>query len=56
MAGKKKMVEFDAHKVEKRPQEVTFRTKSGKDVDFIADKAAKVPVHVKFKANPKPKK
>ena len=53
MAENKKTVEFDAHKVEKRPQEVTFRTKAGKEVDFIADKPTKVPVHVKFKAKPK---
>jgi hypothetical protein len=52
MAEKKKTVEFDAHKVAKRPQEVTFRTKSGKEVDFMAEKPTKVPVHVKFKAKP----
>lgn len=53
MAEKKKTVEFDAHKVEKIPQEVNFLTKSGKEVDFVADKPTKVPVHVKFKAKPK---
>lgn len=53
MSTKKETVEFDAHKIEKRPEEVVFRTKSGQKVDFIADKPIKVPVHVKFKAKPK---
>ena len=51
---KKKTVEFDAHKTEKRPAEVVFRTKAGKKVDFVAEKPTKIPVHVKFKAKPKP--
>jgi len=46
----KRKVEFDAHKVVKRPTEVEFATKDGKTVDFLANKKAKVPVHVKFKA------
>lgn len=46
----KKTIEFDAHQTVKRPTEVAFQTKSGKKVDFVADKPTKVPVHVKFKA------
>ncbi len=49
----KKRVEFDAHKVVKKPTEVEFRTKGGKNVDFVALKKKNVPVHVKFKANTK---
>ena len=47
----KKKVEFDAHKVVKKPTEVEFTTNDGKAVDFVARKPTKVPVHVKFKAN-----
>jgi len=47
----KKKVEFDAHKIVKKPTRVDFTTKDGKSVDFVAKKPAKVPVHVKFKAN-----
>jgi hypothetical protein len=46
-----KKVEFDAHKVVKKPTEVGFTTKDGKEVDFVARKPTKVPVHVKFKTN-----
>lgn len=46
----KKTVEFDAHKIVKKPQEVEFTTKSGKHVDFMAKKDVKEPVHVEFKA------
>jgi len=49
----KKIVEFDGHKIVKRPTEVEFKTKAGKKVDFTADKPTKVPVHVKFKAKRK---
>ncbi len=49
----KKRVEFDAHKVVKKPTEVEFTTKDGKSVDFVANKKTKVPVHVKFKARVK---
>lgn len=49
----KKKVEFEAHKVVKKPTEVEFRTRDGKDVDFTARKRTKVPVRVKFKANVK---
>ncbi len=49
----KKKVEFDAHKIVKKPTEVEFRTKDGKNVDFVARKKASVPVHVKFKAKVK---
>lgn len=46
-------VEFDAHKMVKKPTEVEFKTKTGKGVDFVANKKARVPVHVQFKANVK---
>jgi hypothetical protein len=49
----KRTVEFDAHKTVRKPTEVEFHTKSGKEVDFTARKPTKVPVHVKFKVNPK---
>jgi hypothetical protein len=49
----RKTVEFEAHKVEKKPTEVTFTTKTGKKVDFEANKPVEVPVHVKFTANTK---
>jgi hypothetical protein len=44
-----KKVEFDAHKMVKKPTEVVFKTGTGKKVDFVAEKPVKVPVHVKFK-------
>lgn len=47
----KKKVEFDAHKMVKKPTEVEFTTKDGTKVDFVAKKPTRVPVHVKFKAN-----
>jgi len=49
----KKRVEFDAHKVVKKPTEVEFTKRDGTDVDFTARKKVKVPVHVKFKAKVK---
>ena len=49
----KKKIEFEAHKVVRRPTEVEFTTNDGKRVDFIAQKKAKMPVHVKFKARAK---
>ena len=49
----KRRVEFDAHRVVKRPTEVEFITSDGKSVDFVAEKKRKVPVHVKFKARVK---
>jgi len=49
----KKRVEFDAHKTVRRQTEVEFTTRNGTDVDFVAKKPAKVPVHVKFTANDK---
>jgi hypothetical protein len=49
----KKKVEFDAHRIVKKQTEVEFTTKDGKDIDFIAHKKSKVPVHVRFKANVK---
>jgi hypothetical protein len=50
-----KTVEFEAHETAKKPTEVIFKTKTGKEVDFEAMKNVKVPVHVKFKADPKQK-
>ena len=50
-----KKVEFDAHKVIRKPTEVQFKTKTGEKVDFVASKKTKVPVHVKFKADVKKK-
>jgi len=49
----KKTVQFDAHKTVKKPAEVEFTTKDGREVDFVASKKTKVPVHVKFKVNVK---
>lgn len=46
----KRTVEFDAHKTVKEPTKVAFKTKDGEKVRFVADKPAKVPVHVKFTA------
>lgn len=46
----KKRVEFDAHKVVKKPTKVAFETKDGQRVRFTADKPTKVPVHVSFRA------
>ncbi len=48
-----KRVEFEAHKVVKRPTEVEFETRDRKHVAFVAKKKRKVPVHVKFKADVK---
>lgn len=48
---RRKKVEFDAHKVVKKPTEVDFTTKDGKEVAFVAAKPTKVPVHVKFTAD-----
>jgi hypothetical protein len=45
--AKKQKVEFEAHKIVKRPTEVEFTTKRGKEVEFTATKPTKVPVHVK---------
>jgi len=46
-------VEFEAHKVEKRPTTVSFATKQGERVRFRAEKPTEVPVHVKFRAKDK---
>jgi hypothetical protein len=46
----RKTVEFKAHKKVKKPTEVEFTTKDGKDVNFTASKPTKVSVRVKFKA------
>jgi len=47
----KQKVEFDAHKVVKKPAKVGFTTGDGTRVRFVAKKPTKVPVHVKFNAN-----
>ena len=46
----KTKVEFDAHKIVKKPTEVEFTKRDGTEVDFTALKKVKVPVHVRFKA------
>jgi hypothetical protein len=43
--------EFDAHEWKKKPQTVSFRTKEGEKVKFVARKETRVPVHVRFKTN-----
>ena len=45
-----KRVEFDAHKVVKKPTKVDFKTKDGEKVRFTAEKPTKVPIHVSFRA------
>lgn len=47
---KKMRVEFDAHKMVKRPTRVAFETKDGQEVRFTAKKPTKVPAHVSFLA------
>jgi hypothetical protein len=49
----RKRVEFDAHRVVKKPTEVEFTKRDGTEVDFTARKKVKVPVHVRFRANVK---
>jgi hypothetical protein len=49
----KRRIEFDAHKVVKKPTEVEFTKRDGTEVDFTARKKVKVPVHVNFTANVK---
>jgi hypothetical protein len=49
----KKRVEFEAHKTVKKPTDVEFTTREGKEVEFIASKKTKVPVHVRFAADVK---
>jgi hypothetical protein len=41
--------EFDAHRRRKEREEVRFRTRDGKKVDFMARKEKRVPVHVRFR-------
>jgi hypothetical protein len=43
--------EFDAHEWKKKPQTVSFKTKEGEKVKFVARKETRVPVHVRFKTN-----
>jgi hypothetical protein len=52
---RRKRVEFDAQVTVKKPTEVEFTTKDGKQVDFIAKKPTKEEVHVDFLAKPKKK-
>jgi hypothetical protein len=52
----KKTVEFDAHKTVKQEKEIKFTKKDGTPVDFEAKVPTKVPVHVKFKADPAKKR
>ena len=47
----KKTVEFEGHRIVKKPSEVEFTTNSGKQVDFIAQKPVTERVRVKFKAD-----
>ena len=47
---RRERVEFNAHKVVKKPTEVEFTTKDGKHVDFVAKKPTKKRVHVDFLA------
>jgi hypothetical protein len=42
---------FDAHEWKKKPQRVSFRTRDGEKVQFIARKEQRVPVHVQFETN-----
>jgi hypothetical protein len=49
----KKRIEFDAHKVVKKPTKVAFKTACGEKVRFTAKKPTKVAVHVSFKAKRK---
>ena len=41
--------EFDAHEWKKQPTNVSFKTKEGDKVQFVARKEERVPVHVRFK-------
>lgn len=44
----RRTVEFDAHTTVRRPTRVSFTTKGGEKIRFVAEKPAKVPIHVKF--------
>ena len=44
----KTKVEFDAHKTVKKPTEVAFTTRDGKNVDFVAKKPTREEIHVSF--------
>lgn len=50
---KRHHVDFIAEKTVKEPQEVIFRTKSGKRVDFVAERPVKKDVEVSFMARNK---
>jgi len=41
--------EFDAHEWKKKRSKVSFKTKEGEKVQFVARKEKRVPVHVHFK-------
>lgn len=46
----KTTVEFEAHRTVKKPTEVAFTTRDGRNVDFVAQKPAREEVRVKFRA------
>jgi len=52
---RKKTVEFNAHQTVKEPTKVSFTTKDGNRVRFVAEKPTRVPVHVKFRAQDRKK-
>ena len=41
--------DFDAHEWKRRPVKVTFETRKGETVSFVAQKEQRVPVHVRFR-------
>jgi hypothetical protein len=43
--------EFDAHEWKKKPQKVSFKTKDGETVQFVARKEERVPVRVRFRTS-----
>jgi hypothetical protein len=46
----KKTVEFEGHRTVKKPTDVAFTTRDGRNVDFVAKKPAREEVRVRFKA------
>jgi hypothetical protein len=52
----KHRVEFNAHRKVMKPAKVSFNTKAGERVQFVAEKPVEVPVHVEFIAGSKKKK
>jgi len=43
--------EFDAHEWKKKPTKVSFKTREGEKVQFVARKEKREPVHVRFKTH-----